>query len=371
MGKIISFFNHKGGVSKTTTTFHVGAMLSKLGKDILLVDSDSQCNLTGLLAGFSTHKNEEHYTQKQENIEAFYKNYSDIYNAVIKDMEGSNTLSKRDIKNLKLFNYRKKNTAQNTGKIDLLSGNIQFAEVEPRLTTSLLFASNRYARTATTMKMPGIFRKLFTLLANEYHYDFILMDMSPSIGMLNQCLLMNSDYFLLPLAPDFFSWQALKAIERVLPNAYQDFQDFRNADDLNGYKLPNQPQFMGYIIQNFRLTAGKAQTQEEQKKIIPSRSFQEWIEKIQKRIKNELTPKLQGANMHNAQNQLVQSLIPEFNSLIAQSQHENKPVFDIDPNQITKMSKEDRNNTEEKKKQIATIFKEICESIISRTAADM
>jgi cellulose biosynthesis protein BcsQ len=47
----ISLFNHKGGVSKTTTTFNLGWMLAALGKTVLLVDTDPQCNLTGLVLG--------------------------------------------------------------------------------------------------------------------------------------------------------------------------------------------------------------------------------------------------------------------------------------------------------------------------------
>lgn len=46
--KVIALFNNKGGVSKTTTTFNLGWMLSLLGKKELIVDSDPQCNLTGL-----------------------------------------------------------------------------------------------------------------------------------------------------------------------------------------------------------------------------------------------------------------------------------------------------------------------------------
>lgn len=46
--KVIALFNNKGGVSKTTTTFNLGWMLSLLGKKVLIVDSDPQCNLTGL-----------------------------------------------------------------------------------------------------------------------------------------------------------------------------------------------------------------------------------------------------------------------------------------------------------------------------------
>ena len=48
----ICLFNHKGGVSKTTTAFNMGWMLAKKGKRVLLVDCDPQCNLTGMVLGF-------------------------------------------------------------------------------------------------------------------------------------------------------------------------------------------------------------------------------------------------------------------------------------------------------------------------------
>jgi cellulose biosynthesis protein BcsQ len=49
--KTIVLFNHKGGVSKTTTTFNLAWALTIKGKKVLLVDGDPQCNLTGLLLG--------------------------------------------------------------------------------------------------------------------------------------------------------------------------------------------------------------------------------------------------------------------------------------------------------------------------------
>ncbi|MFU6988917.1 ParA family protein [Pseudomonas paraeruginosa] len=49
MTKIITLYNHKGGVSKTTTTYHLAhALVESQGKKVLVVDADPQCNITEL-----------------------------------------------------------------------------------------------------------------------------------------------------------------------------------------------------------------------------------------------------------------------------------------------------------------------------------
>jgi chromosome partitioning protein len=50
MSKRIAMFKHKGGVSKTTSVYNIGWMLSKKAK-VLIVDSDPQCNLSSLVLG--------------------------------------------------------------------------------------------------------------------------------------------------------------------------------------------------------------------------------------------------------------------------------------------------------------------------------
>ena len=44
--KLLTIFNNKGGVGKTTLLYHLACALTELGKKVLLIDLDSQCNLT-------------------------------------------------------------------------------------------------------------------------------------------------------------------------------------------------------------------------------------------------------------------------------------------------------------------------------------
>jgi cellulose biosynthesis protein BcsQ len=72
MAQRIALFNHKGGVSKTTTTFNLGWKLASQGKRVILVDSDPQCNLTGTILGYTSGDELEHFykTETERNIRA-------------------------------------------------------------------------------------------------------------------------------------------------------------------------------------------------------------------------------------------------------------------------------------------------------------
>ncbi|MGG4011050.1 ParA family protein [Bacillus smithii] len=319
MTKIISLFNNKGGVSKTTTTFHLGWILSEMGKKVLLVDADSQCNLTGLCLSLAG----------TEDIEEFY-NQSGIDNIKISLEPVFEGVPKR-LQPAKCFEF------PNREGLFLLPGHIGFAEFD----VSIGIAQELTGSLRMTQNIPGAIHYLIKITSEKYGFDYVLIDMSPSVSATNANLLMQSDYFIVPCSPDYFCNMAINSLTRVLPewkNIYDNIRSlsiFRNAE----YSFPNTiPKFIGTILQRYRPKNGA-----------PARSFQSWINKINRNVITNLVPTLRKHNML-VQEEKFRTIgsgsepynlinISDFNGLIAQSQKYNVPVFALSEEQIEQSGK--------------------------------
>ena len=95
----------------------------------------------------------------------------------------------------------------------LLPGHIGLAEYE----VTLGIAQELAGSLVTLQNLPGSLRYLFDITAEKHNADIILVDMSPSLGPINQNLLMTSDYFIVPMAPDYFSVMATDSLASILP----------------------------------------------------------------------------------------------------------------------------------------------------------
>ena len=310
----IALFNHKGGVSKTTTTFNLGWMLANKGKRVLIVDCDPQCNLTGMILGFK-EAGEFDAIYKAEGVRnirdglapAFESKPSPIEPVICEAINGQPNMY-------------------------LLPGHIGLAEYE----VTLGIAQELSGSLITLQNLPGAIPHLFQITAEKYAADFIFVDMSPSLGPINQNLLMTSDFFLVPMAPDYFSVMATDSLATVLPKwrAWADQAKKIPALRSATYPFPKKsPKFLGTIIQRYRLREGKT----------PSVAFQKWIDEIEEGVKNRLLPALSDCGMLlsedaykavgiNPGEPLIQ--MSDFNSLIALSQKHKAPIFSLDDRQL-------------------------------------
>jgi cellulose biosynthesis protein BcsQ len=313
MAKIINFFNHKGGVSKTTSVFNLGWMLGSLGKRIVMADFDPQCNLTGMVLGY----------QGVDDLENTYK--SDPPNNIKDALAPAFESKPKQIVGAECFNV------SGNANLFLLAGHIGLAEYE----TTLGIAQELSGSLLALRNLPGSLRYALDQTAAKYAADYILVDMSPSLGPINQNLLMTGDHFIVPLHPDYFSSMALSSLAKTLPRwktwarTAHGIEALRSAD----YPFPTpQATYIGALIQKYRPREGKA-----------SSAFQRWIDRLTEGLKTELVPSLVKAGMLDVdmfrKKAGIEPWTPimevaDFNSQIALSQEHQVPVYALTPEKI-------------------------------------
>lgn len=346
MAKQIALFNHKGGVSKTTTCFNLGWMLANKGKRVLLVDCDPQCNLTGMALGF----------RGASDLETIYK--SDGVRNIRDGLKPA--FESRPVP----MEPAKCEEIAGQPNMRLLPGHIGLAEYE----VTLGIAQELTASLVTLLNLPGSLSYLFNLTADQFDADFIIVDMSPSLGSINQNLLMTSDFFLVPMAPDYFSIMATDSLASVLPkwaawsSKAKENELLQDAD----YRFPNKdPKFLGTIVQKYRPRGGK-----------PTAAFQRWIDELEDGVKSILVPALRQCSMLLEDSVYEQSGCPlgppllqlsDFNSLIARSQEHQAPIFELSDAQLEQVG-EVLKNTKASMNQFRKLFSDAADKIITMTA---
>jgi chromosome partitioning protein len=156
--KVISIFNQKGGVGKTTTNVNLCAALAIKGKKVLSIDIDPQGNST---SGFGIDKNSLEYS---------------IYDVLIEDIDINKVILKTEIENL-----------------ELIPANIQLAGAEIELTNT------KFREKTLKEKMNLLDKK----------YDFIIIDCPPSLGLLSLNALTASNTVLIPIQCEYYSLEGV------------------------------------------------------------------------------------------------------------------------------------------------------------------
>lgn len=325
--KRVALFNHKGGVSKTTSTFNLGWMLAAQGHRVLLVDADPQCNLSGLVLGYQGQLEFEQYYEAYptRNIRA---GLAPAFESRPKEIEAVECVPVAGNDNL-----------------FLLPGHIRLSEYE----VTLGIAQELSGTLQALQNLPGAIAFLLRKTAEKYNADYVLIDMNPSLSSINQNLLMTSDYFIVPSSPDYFSVMAIDSLATVFPRwrAWSKQASSMTVFQEAAYPFPTTvPKFLGTIIQKYRIRSRASAEQEDDvlpRSGTPAAGFQRWIDAINNKVRESLVPVLGKEDMLlpkdryerlGLEDDYCLASISDFNSLIARSQEFQVPVFELTDAQI-------------------------------------
>lgn len=294
--KVVSFFNHKGGVGKTTLLFNIGIALAHSGSRVLFVDADAQANLTG------SALNATAYQQAIDDGETIYDSLAPVINATGEPAFFEPT--------------RIRESAW------IIPGDIRLSDYEEALATS--WSDTTSGRYPGFQRTTALYR-VIKAAAQQIDADYVLIDLGPSVGALNRVALLSSNGFVVPLAPDLFSLTALPSVGRSVANWVAEWkvatqQAVRTSvvESFSESMPPGSPSALGYISQQFASYRSA-----------PAAAFKRWLEVIPEAYEEQVPARLREIGIEAPQGESQIGIVRNLSSLVPMAQEANSAIFEL------------------------------------------
>lgn len=317
--KKLIFVNNKGGVGKTTLAFNCAVSLAKRGYKTVLVDLDPQCNLSRLALG------EEYYLKHL--FSETEKTIHDVLRGVI---EGGSDID-LSVKFLPV---------KADPNLSLLKGDINLSLYEGLLATAYGQAAS--GQPIGYFQTSAIDRFLREKGLSE-EVDIFIIDTSPSLGILNQTILLGADYFVVPMMPDAFSVQGIENLGIIYERWKVQWRNTAKAlagNTETKLVLQGDPLFVGYIVNSYNVY-GKQ----------PITDHRAWMEKIPERVKTYLSEKHCRNGLVEASWRNPLQIIQDYGRIPAKCQELGVAIFDLDPSLIADNQQGTKENLEKSKEE--------------------
>lgn len=292
---VLTFFNNKGGVGKTSLVFHLAWMLSELKQRVVAIDLDPQANLTSAFLA-------------EDDLEALWD--------PDRPQQAGTTVFQCVRPLTEVGDIVKPRTQRITSRLHLVPGDLSLAGFED-------FLSREWPNALASEPLFRPFRILTSLwevaqLAAEQHRaDMILADVGPNLGAINRSALIGTDHVVIPLAADLFSLQGLHNLGPTLRAWRAEWQKRLDNWPRPSFNLPAGSMApLGYILM-----------QHSERLSRPAKAYQRWVDRIPSTYKQWI----QGIAPDIASDADADCLarLKHYRSLVPMAMEVRKPVFHL------------------------------------------
>lgn len=295
---VLTFFNNKGGVGKTSLVYHLAWMLSEMGKSVVAIDLDPQANLTSAFL-------------PEETLEELW-NPDD-------DSEQCGTIYQCIRPLTKVGDILHPKTQSVSPRLHLVPGDLGLAGFED-------FLSQEWPNALDSRDLYRSFRILSSFwlvaqMAAEHHKaDIVIADVGPNLGAINRSALIATDHVVIPLAADLFSLQGLRNLGPTLQRWRADWNKrFDNWKEPE-FELPKgtmRP--IGYVLM-----------QHSERLSRPVQAYKKWADRIPETyVKSVLSDgDSKQLNVQLAVDDCLARL-KHYRSLVPMAQEARKPIFHL------------------------------------------
>jgi len=291
---VLTFFNNKGGVGKTSLVFHLAWMMSEMEKRVIAIDLDPQANLTSAFLG-------------EDDLEALWdpdhppQAGTTIYQCVRPLTEVGDIVAPH--------------TQRINPRLHLVPGDLSLAGFEDFLSQewpNALGSGTLYR----PFRILSSFWQVAQLAASQHNADLILADVGPNLGAINRSALIATDHVVIPLAADLVSLQGLRNLGPTLRAWRADWRKRIDNWSPPTFDLPAGAMTpLGYILM-----------QHGERLSRPVKAYKKWADQIPSTYSQSVLDR-GPASTEDESDCLAR--LKHYTSLVPMAMEVHKPIFQL------------------------------------------
>ncbi len=286
-------FNNKGGVGKTSLTYHLAWMYSDLGLRVVAADLDPQANLSSM---FLDEGRLEELWPDSEHTQT-------ILGAITPILRGTGDIRTPHVEAI-------------TDNIGLLVGDLGLSSFEDKLSDAWPRCQDR---DESAFRILSAFYRLLESASLAREAELVLIDVGPNLGAVNRAAIIAANSVVIPLAPDLFSLQGLKNVGPTLRSWRDQWKDRHTKNPAKELSLPaGRMQPVGYVVMQHATRADR-----------PVKAYERWIARIPPTYAQEVLALTDSIPTTFKDDPNCLALLKNYRSLMPMAQDALKPMFHL------------------------------------------